>query len=162
VHRYTTDAHNIATFASVNSFLSSTSRASPFSPSLLSHRLSTDVVLLGCTNRAVEVLDAAVGRPVCVFADAHARPVHGIAMAAAAGAACSHPQSLVTKLESWLLLLLLWIYLCGAKQMEVFATTAPDSTVRLWDMRSRRSVVCDLRLVLNSRCGFYLPGVHSR
>eukprot|EP00698_Gefionella_okellyi_P009607 TRINITY_DN2459_c0_g1_i4.p1 TRINITY_DN2459_c0_g1~~TRINITY_DN2459_c0_g1_i4.p1 ORF type:complete len:730 (-),score=168.58 TRINITY_DN2459_c0_g1_i4:73-2262(-) len=99
LQRHSMEAQNLVTFACVNGFMS-------------------NLVLCAGSNRTVSVYDAAVNKTVASFEDAHSRPVHTIAMAAASAVCASIPPS----------------------QYELFATSAPDSTVKLWDLRQQKCV----------------------
>lgn len=77
------------------------------------------IVLCAGSNRAIEVVDFAHGKTVLEIEDAHSRAVHTLAQCAPS-AYVSHPR----------------------EAHELFATSAADNAVKLWDLRTARCVRC--------------------
>ncbi|KAF6257814.1 WD40-repeat-containing domain protein [Scenedesmus sp. NREL 46B-D3] len=74
--------------------------------------LST-LLLLACSNRSIQLVDAATMQVACSIPDAHARPVQRLAQPPGSPFV-SHPREV----------------------QELFASCAPDGLVKLWDVRS--------------------------
>ncbi|KAG2454671.1 hypothetical protein HYH02_000510 [Chlamydomonas schloesseri] len=72
------------------------------------------LAVTAASHRGLELLDLAVMRPVAAVAEAHARPVGCVAQAGSASLFAAHPR----------------------EAAELFATSAPDNTVKLWDVRA--------------------------
>lgn len=78
---------------------------------------ASPLVLVAGSNKCVEVVDLGAGRTAAVLEDCHGRAVHTLAQVAPSPYA-SHPR----------------------EAHELFATSAADNTVKLWDLRSCRAV----------------------
>ncbi|CAG9466750.1 unnamed protein product [Pedinophyceae sp. YPF-701] len=79
------------------------------------NRVLSHLVLAATSNRAVEVIDLAAGRTARTLPDAHARPVHTLAL----NDVSPYAQH-------------------AAEAHELFITAAADGLVKLWDLRSQR------------------------
>ncbi|GFR52879.1 hypothetical protein Agub_g15511, partial [Astrephomene gubernaculifera] len=77
------------------------------------------LAIASASNRGLELVDLAVMRPLAAVAEAHARPVGCVAQAGTASLFVSHPR----------------------EAYELFATAAPDNTVKLWDVRAPQRCV---------------------
>ena len=98
---FTSDlAQGITTFACANSFLST-------------------LVIVADSARHLQLVDLAVGRAVRTVADAHAKPVHAVALSAPSPFADLGEHALDSQ--------------------QLFATAAADSAIKLWDVRTKES-----------------------
>lgn len=98
---FTSDlAQGITAFACANSFLST-------------------LVIVADSARHLQLVDLAVGRAVRTVADAHAKPVHAVALSAPSPFADLGEHALDSQ--------------------QLFATAAADSAIKLWDVRTKES-----------------------
>ncbi|PNW86908.1 hypothetical protein CHLRE_02g100800v5 [Chlamydomonas reinhardtii] len=72
------------------------------------------LAVTAASHRGLELVDLAVMRPVAAVAEAHSRPVGCVAQAGSASLFAAHPR----------------------EAAELFATSAPDNAVKLWDVRA--------------------------
>eukprot|EP00775_Hariotina_reticulata_P012463 gene12463-12598_t len=72
----------------------------------------SNIVLLACSNRSIEVMDAETMQVACAISDAHSRPVTRLVQPGASPFA-SLPREV----------------------NELFASSAPDGLIKLWDVR---------------------------
>ncbi|GLI68282.1 hypothetical protein VaNZ11_012640 [Volvox africanus] len=77
------------------------------------------LAIASASNRSLELIDLAVMRPLAAVEDAHQRPVGCVAQAGTASLFVNHPR----------------------EAYELFATSASDNTVKLWDVRTPQRCV---------------------
>ncbi|GLC47410.1 hypothetical protein PLESTB_001960900 [Pleodorina starrii] len=77
------------------------------------------LAIASASNRGLELIDMTTMRPLAAVQEAHQRPVGCVAQAGTASLFVNHPR----------------------EAYELFATSAPDNTVKLWDVRTPQRCV---------------------